>query len=388
MFGLSKEEWRELNGIYTSTEICQQPELWIETLNIIDSNKDKINRFLDEKLKTKNIRVIFSGAGTSAYVGEILVPYLNEKKEYIYEAIPTTDIVSNPVKYLKKDIPTILVSFARSGNSPESVATYNLANQIVEDIYHIFITCNHKGELAEISKDKDNILLLLMPEKSNDKGFAMTSSFSCMTLAAMLIFDMENFESNKDEILRMEYIANDILNDKYKMLNEIKDLDFKRVVYLGSGSFYALSKESALKLLELTRGQITSLSETPLGFRHGPKSIINDETLIFVYLSNNEYSIKYDMDLINEIYHNTGNHKIVAISRNCNEDINRISDYYLCLNTGSDIKNDICVALLFVLYAQIFALFASVKTGVEPDNPNPSGMVNRVVQGVVIHNYN
>ena len=81
------------------------------------------------------IKVILTGAGTSAYVGDTLVPYFKEvydERKWNFNAIATTDIVANPETYLKKDVATVLVSFARSGNSPESVATVDLAKALVE----------------------------------------------------------------------------------------------------------------------------------------------------------------------------------------------------------------------------------------------------------------
>lgn len=388
MFGINKERWEELNGWNTSSEIYQQPDLWLEVLSTIQSNEDEINKFMEKNLNEERVRVIFTGAGTSAYVGEIVAPYLDREKKHSYEAIGTTDIVANPTTYLGKDIPTIMVSFARSGNSPESVATYELANELVDDISHVFITCNAEGKLADISKTDDNILLLLMPEQSNDKGFAMTSSFSCMTLTAALIFDMENIENNEKQVVEMETIAKDILNEGYKNLEKLLDYDYERIVYLGSDSLYGLAKESALKLLELTRGQIIAHSETVLGFRHGPKSIVNDDTLVFVYISEDDYSRKYDLDILNELYHDIGDHKVISISKQVNSELEERSHHQLLLTeVNSNIKNQVLVSLLYVLYAQVFSLLASVKSGVEPDNPNPSGSVNRVVQGVIIHQY-
>src|SRR5699024_1598763 len=295
-------------------EISQQPKLWLEVLKIVEDNKDNINKFLEERLNKDKVRVIFAGAGTSAYVGEIATQQLNMGEEYIYEAIPTTDIIAEPEIYFKKDIPTILVSFARSGNSPESVATYNLANEMIDEVSHIFITCNVEGKLAEISKGKENVLLLLMPDESNDKGFAMTSSFSCMTLTSLLIFDMENFKNNKKQIIEMATIGKDILNSDQKEIKGLIDSKYNRIVYLGSSSFRGLTKESGLKLLELTRGQIISHYETTLGFRHGPKSITNNNTLIIIYISEDPYTRKYDIDMLKEIYNDAGDHKVVAIS--------------------------------------------------------------------------
>lgn len=389
MFGVDDEKWKELNGFNTATEIYQQPKLWLEVLKIVEDNKDGINKFLEARLKKDKVRVIFAGAGTSAYVGEIATQQLNMGEEYIYEAIATTDIVANPEIYFKKDIPTILVSFARSGNSPESVATYNLANEMIDEVSHIFITCNVEGKLAEISQGKENVLLLLMPEESNDKGFAMTSSFSCMTLTALLIFDMGNFENNKKQILEMATIGKDILKGDQEEIKGLIDPKYNRIVYLGSSTFRGLTKESGLKLLELTRGQIISHSETTLGFRHGPKSITNDNTLIFIYISEDPYTRKYDIDMLKEIYNDEGGHRVIAISNKYYEEVEENSNKYFYLNKdGNNIDNTGFMSLLYALYAQLVALFYSINVNVEPDDPNPSGIVNRVVKGVTIYKKN
>ncbi|MCF6461379.1 SIS domain-containing protein [Clostridium sp. Cult3] len=389
MFGVDDEKWKKLNGFNTATEIYQQPKLWLEVLKIVEDNKDDINKFLEARLKKDKVRVIFAGAGTSAYVGEIATQQLNMGGEYIYEAIATTDIVANPEIYFKKDIPTILVSFARSGNSPESVATYNLANEMIDEVSHIFITCNVEGKLAEISQGKENVLLLLMPEESNDKGFAMTSSFSCMTLTALLIFDMGNFENNKKQILEMATIGKDILKGDQEEIKGLIDPKYNRIVYLGSSTFRGLTKESGLKLLELTRGQIISHSETTLGFRHGPKSITNDNTLIFIYISEDPYTRKYDIDMLKEIYNDEGGHRVIAISNKYYEEVEENSNKYFYLNKdGNNIDNTGFMSLLYALYAQLVALFYSINVNVEPDDPNPSGIVNRVVKGVTIYKKN
>lgn len=388
MFGIREEVWKNINGFNTATEIYQQPELWLETLQIIQNNIEKIKGFFAGFQENKNTRVIFAGAGTSAYIGETLVPYLQRKYNYRFEAIPTTHIVTNPENYLEKDTTTIIISFGRSGNSPESMATFNLAEQLINDVHHIFITCNPDGEMAKTAKDKKNILLLLMPEKSNDKGFAMTSSLTCMMLAALLIFDIQNLENYSKQLAEIANIGKNILDNNHQKLSELLNSTPKRVIYLGSGSFYGLSKESALKLLELTRGKIIGYSESVLGFRHGPKSIVNDETLVFIFLSQDAYSKKYDIDLLKEIYNDPGDHTVIAISANFENDLKEICDDLLYLpEEAAEIDNPILISMLYILYAQVFALLASVKSGIEPDNPNPGGIVNRVVKGVNIYPY-
>ena len=381
MFGLSKDEWKNLDGLYTASEIYQQPRLWNEVPKILEDRKEEIKSFLENVLSKQNLQIIFTGAGTSAYTGDFITPYLNKKSGHKFKSIATTDIVTNPEMYLDKNIPTLLVSFARSGNSPESVATVNLANKVVKEIYHLVITCNKDGKLAEYSKNDENALAIILPEESNDKGFAMTSSFSCMALTATLIFD-NNY--SKEELNKTVETASSMLINIEEKLNPIINFDFNRIVYLGSGSYHGLSKEASLKLLELTRGKVVGYYESSLGFRHGPKSIVDDKTVVLVFQSNNEYALDYDKDILKEMYHDEGNHKVVSIGRN--EDVREYTHFYLDVPV-ENLENDVFLGLLYVLYAQVFSLLASIKNGINPDNPNPSGAVNRVVKGVIIHEY-
>ena len=87
-------------------------------------------------------------------------------------------------------MPTLLVSFARSGNSPESMAAVALAEQGVADCHHLIFTCNAEGALYAEGKRLRKAHVVLLPEETNDRGFAMTSSFPGMMLAASLAFDV------------------------------------------------------------------------------------------------------------------------------------------------------------------------------------------------------
>ena len=376
------------NGAYfTAKEINQQPKLWLETVNMLKNKRNEIEAYIKRKKLVKGVRIILTGAGTSAYVGDTAATYLSKKLNLRVESIPTTDIVSSPEDYFKAEVPTILVSFARSGNSPESLATYNLAEQIVKDLSQIVITCNEDGQLGKQCVKSDENLLLLMPKESNDKSFAMTSSFTCMLLTSLFIFDMENFDNNVKVIENVIKRGQAILDTKTGEILELAKLGYKRVVYLGSSSLAGLSKEAALKNLELTSGKIFSICESTMGFRHGPKSIINDETLVFVFVSSDKYTKKYDLDMIKEIYKDTGTQKVVAIAQTADENLKDISYKVLITDDQVGILEDAYSALDFILYAQLFAFFYSMDLGITPDNPRPDGTVNRVVEGVTIHEY-
>ncbi len=387
MFKLEEQKLKDLGAIITTNEIKQQPELWLETYEIYKSNKEKLSKFIDKIGNNHGqFRVIFTGAGTSAYVGNSILPYLKNKndiRKYIFEAIPTTDIVSNPYDYLKKDVPTLLISFARSGNSPESLAALNLGKQIVDNFYHLAITCNPEGELAKMTKNDENNYLLLMPSKSNDRGFAMTGSFSCMMLSAILIFDSLEDDVEKSYIHTIIEMGRTVI-DREDEIHELINKDFDRVVYLGSGGLGGLTEEAQLKLLELTAGKIATVYNSPMGFRHGPKSFIDEKTFVFEFVSNCSYTRKYDLDVLEEIKRD----KIAKLT--CAVSVKNDSNFSgIKFEFGEKYNKlpDVYLAMPYILFAQTIALFVSIKVGNRPDTPSATGTVNRVVKGVTIYEY-
>lgn len=386
MFKKKEIELKKIGANVTTREIKQQPKLWQETLENFKKQEPHISDFLN-KIKTQHkgkIRVIFTGAGTSAYVGDTVVPYLSQAGNtniYQFESIPTTDIVSAPYDYLKSEEPTILVSLARSGNSPESIATVNIAKQIVNDLYEITITCAPEGKLAISAKGDKHNLLLMMPPLSNDQGFAMTGSYSCMSLTAMLIFDTKPTEIKERFVKNIISMGNEVI-DRETEIQNIVNLDFDRIVYLGSGSLSGLTREAQLKVLELTAGRITTMFDSSMGFRHGPKSFVNNKTLVFVFVSNQQYTRQYDIDILEEI--NSDKISTKTLSIDVSGKLNFSGDRFTFKN-GYERLPEGYLALAYVMFAQAVSLLCSIKVKNTPDTPSTSGVVNRVVKGVKIH---
>ena len=386
MLDYTKEELLELGAEITTREIYQQPDVWKEAFEAYQEKREEITAFLqDIAAKHDYIKVILTGAGTSAYVGDTLVPYFKEvydERKWNFNAIATTDIVANPQTYLKKEVPTVLVSFARSGNSPESVATVDLAKALVDELYQVTITCAAEGELALQAHGDDRNLLLLQPAASNDAGFAMTSSFTSMMLTALLVFDPEEFSVKSKRFEVLSNLSRKVL-DNAADVKELVDLEFNRVIYLGAGPFFGLAHEAQLKILELTAGQVATMYESPVGFRHGPKSLINEDTVVLVFGTTTDYTRKYDLDLVREVAGDQIARRVVLLSDQAFglENVKEVA-----LGCGG-VLNDIYRVFPYIVYAQLFALLTSLKVENKPDTPSPTGTVNRVVQGVIIHEY-
>lgn len=360
----------------TYNEIFQQAEKWREVYRLYEQRKEKIEEFLAKV--GSDVKIIFTGAGTSEYVGNILNEYLKSLGTYNFSSIATTDLVSCPYLHFAKNQKTLLVSFARSGNSPESLAAVKLGEQIVDDFYNIAITCAPDGKLALNLKDDEKSFVFIEPEGTNDKGFAMTSSFTSMLLTGLLIFDKR--DDKKELVESIAKTCQAIIADK-ENIEKLVDFDFERIIYLGSGPLYKLTNEARLKILELTAGNVASLYESSMGFRHGPKSFVNDKTLVVSFVSSNPYTSQYDLDILDETYADKIAQRVIAIA---NKEIAGDFEKLLYKNL---INEDVYLALPYIVIAQLISLITSLRVGNTPDNPSKSGTVNRVVKGVEIHEY-
>ena len=386
LLGLEISRLEDCSGLNTAKEIIQQPDTWRESVKNLIKNKIEIKSFIGSFLSKKEFRIILTGAGTSAFAGEVCEPYLTSLLNKRVEAIATTDLVASPKSYFIKDIPTLLVSFARSGNSPESVHAVNLASQLVDDLYQIVITCNENGKLAKNTVNDEKSLLLLMPPQTNDLGFAMTSSFTTMVLNAMAVFNIDNIENFSSDVDKLSNSVNDFIENNIEKVTSLANEDFERIVYLGSSTSKGIARESALKVLELTAGKVNASYDTPLGFRHGPKSVVDDETVSVIYISNDEYTRKYDLDLAKEMLAHKKNDKVVIVGDNIEEDILNKADYVFNVeNINYTVENEVLLPLQQIIFGQMLSFLKSVNLGITPDNPCPTGEVNRVVQGVILH---
>ena len=384
MFEKSVDELKALGADITTAEIKQQPELWEDTFQIYMDNKEAIEAFLAEanSMAEGRTSVVFAGAGTSDYVSDTAAPYLRHVGDlgtYDFKPVATTDIVSAPRDFLNPDEPTILVSFARSGNSPESLAAVKVARDYVKNIKFLNITCAPEGKLAVESKGDPDALTLLIP-RANDKGFAMTGSYSCMTLLSTLIFDPASDEQKLAWVREAAKMGREVVEREPQIADFLAG-DFNRVTYLGSGAFVGLAQESQLKILELAHGLVATSWDSSMGYRHGPKSFVDDKTLVFVFVNNDAYTRQYDLDILNEINGDQIAQKTIAVQ----QDAGTLFEGESFTFTGSAELPEGYLALPFVMIAQVVSLLNSVRCDNTPDTPSPSGTVNRVVKGVTIH---
>lgn len=387
IFNIDENEMNKNSSIFTLKEIYQQPKTWLKTLTQVKENKKSIQDFISQVINYDDFDVIFTGAGTSEFVGNSLYSDLNKQLNYKVKSYGTTDIVASPEAYISKNKPTLLISFGRSGNSPESIGAVEAASSVSDNLFNLFITCNKNGLLSKMSKELKNCYAINLTDETHDQSFAMTSSFTNMYLAAYLCFNLDKLDEKSEIITDISLATEDFLDKGFEVANKIvNEYNFNRIVYLGSNVLKGISQESSLKMLELTAGKTVAIFDTPLGFRHGPKSIIDDSTLIVVYVSDNEYTYKYELDLIKEISSQKKKNKLVVISNKPYAELETLADYIYAYKINYNLNNAE-LGLAYITFAQTLSVLKSLSMGLTPDNPCPSGEVNRVVKGVTLYPY-
>jgi tagatose-6-phosphate ketose/aldose isomerase len=381
--GLRMKDLQDREALNTAREIASQPSSWEKTYKRFLEEKEYILQFLQKVWEHDFPYIILTGAGTSAFIGEALVGSFQKKWNGVCRAIATTDIITHPENYFIKSRPTLLISFARSGDSPESVAAVELAKEHCDCLYELNITCNKDGALAKKIKDTDSYTFLL-PEETNDQSLAMTSSFSSMLLTGLLISNILDVEQLRPTIDRVCELGNYVLNDCLPDIQKMAETDFKRMVFMGSGPLFGIAHESHLKVQELSNGKVICKFDSFLGFRHGPKAVVDDTTVVVYLLSNSAGVQPYELDLVRSAKTTAAGERSIAIGNSYDESELKF-DLSIRFPGGTEDIQEEFLSVFYILPAQIIGFYKSLSLGLSPDSPSQNGAISRVVQGVKIY---
>lgn len=369
---------------FTIKEILQQPRVWNETFDLLRRLRQELREWLDRIGFNKDAELVFTGAGSSEFCANVAATIYLKAGYSRARSIPTTDLLSTP-EYCLGARKKLVVTFARSGDSPESEGAYKTVRKYCPGSSHLVITCNKEGALAKVASAPEDYVLALPPD-TNDKSLAMTSSFTTMLIASILVKDLDRLDEASEEIAATCTLANCILGDQVRAtIEKISVMSIiNRAVFLGSGAMKGIAKECHLKLQELTDGGLMCAYDTFMGLRHGHKAIIHEDTLIVYLLSNNPRTREYEYDLISQIRVEHNPAAQILVSANV-ADID--GDFDLRVDGGgmSFGEDNEYVYAAFTLVGQLLGWHFSRSYGLEPDSPSVSGAISRVVSGVKIH---
>ncbi|MDI6871503.1 MAG: SIS domain-containing protein [Bacillota bacterium] len=378
------EKARSKGLAYTPREIAHQPEAWFKTAERV-LEEAPLAGFLRQALEPAG-PVILAGAGTSYYVGTSVRNFLTASWKRTVLAVPSTEIVLAPDLCLPRDA-TLMISYARSGQSPEGNAALELARQVRPETAHLAVTCNHEGLLYRLAGGWPGGFPLLLPEMTNDRGLAMTSSYSSMVVATYGLAFLNEPETYLSLVEKLAVTARRILDAEADAARQIAEMPFARALYVGNRDLFGVAQEAHLKLQEMSAGRVIGKAETTLGLRHGPMASIDDQTLVVVFLSSDPYVRRYELDLLRELKNQGLGMLRVAIDEQADLEVAPLVDHLVELRLGGTPMGDLSRAPAAVIFPQLLALFRSLHEGLLPDAPSPKGVINRVVQGVRIYPY-
>jgi tagatose-6-phosphate ketose/aldose isomerase len=387
LLALPEEEKSSRGLLYTPAEIAQQPSTWLSTFELFQERRTEIRDFL----RIAGIRreadlrptVFLVGAGTSDYIGRSLTQLLRRLWQCEVIAVPSTDLLTNLQDWLVPGSRYLWISFSRSGESPEGIAVLQRALETHPEIHHLIVCCNAQGRMLRETAGCKQVLGIPLPDAVQDRGLAMTSSFSNMVIFGQCLANIANpsaFQSILDKLVES---GKSFLEMAAESAAELARGPFKKACFVGSGPLKAVAKESALKLLELTSGKTQAMSESALGLRHGPMAALNEETLFVAFLSGERTIQKYEISLLEEIGRKRLVKSRVVVCHSPSTAIRANADQVLAHNT-SGLPDDYRPPL-DVTFGQLLGLFFSIRWNLKPDNPSPSGAISRVVQNVLIH---
>ena len=373
---------------HTPREIWQQPETWGTTYGICTARKPELVDALRRAgigRGTASPNVYLVGAGTSDYTGRAMALLLRRRWGCDAWAIPSTTLLTDFDDFHAAGKDYLWISFSRSGDSPEGVAVLERALQRNRAIHHLVITCNQKGKMAELcAVNPDRALALILDDTVNDRGLAMTSSFSNMLVAGQCLAHLEDLDEFGTLISALSECGRQFLPAAAETAAEVTSLGCARACFVGSGVLRGVADECALKVVELSAGKITTLAETPLGLRHGPMSSVDGQTLFVAFLSSDAGRRGYELDLLREIDRKRLGRVRLAVSAGDGAGLSELVDYNLPLNCPMDFS-DLYRPALDVMLGQLLGLFASLRCGLKPDQPSPTGAITRVVQPIKLY---
>jgi tagatose-6-phosphate ketose/aldose isomerase len=389
LLNLPEQEKSERGLEHTPREIWQQPATWNSTYERCRARHAELREIVRGsgigRGATASPTVYLVGAGTSDYTGRALAPLLRRQWGCDAWAVPSTTLLTDFDDFHLSGREYIWISFSRSGDSPEGVAVLERALEKHRSIRHIVITCNPQGNMAQLcSRHAGRALAIVLDDAVNDRGLAMTSSFSNMLLAGQCVAQLDELEKFHATVAQMSQTGEQFLPAAAEVAAAITTLGCTRACFVGSGAMRAVADESALKVVELSAGKVTTMAETPLGLRHGPMSSLDSQTLFVAFLSSDARRRGYELDLLREIDRKRLGRVRAAVTVQGIDDVSPLADYCLSLDCPREFP-DYYRPALDVMLGQLIGLFGSMRHGLKPDQPSPSGTISRVVSPIKLY---
>jgi len=334
---------------HTLSEIINQPLAWAATIDIVEAKSDELLELMDGVDE-----IVFTGCGSALNVSVTAAATFQQLTGIRARAVPAADLEFFPDTVFASDGAYLVVPISRSGSTTETVMASDVATG--RGIKTLAITCYPDSPLACRSTRT------LTLEPANEQSVTTTQSLTSMILTTQLISGIIAERSDYLAELRLLPELGQQVIDRYgEMGREVAETaSITKFAFVGSGPYLGLARESQLKIKEMTL--LPSDSYPVLDYRHGPKSNVDEEMLVTLFMSDRGRRI--EVEFLEEMKYLNGN--VLVICDKAELDTANCADYSAEVNSG---LCDMARGILYMPPIHFLAYYKSLALGQDPDNP-------------------
>lgn len=339
-------------GVHTYREIMEQFAAWEATLDEVLNQKQRLERFLQEEGFHE---AIFTGCGSSYYSSLAAAAAFQAITGIRSSAFPASEIFLYPERSLVHKGAILLAVISRSGETIETLqAVETFRQKGGENV--LAITCYQESALVKSAS------LSLVAREAEENSIVQTRSFSSMLLAAHLFAAIAAGRADyQSELEGLPTHGVRVMEESHPFIQRTaEDERYTQFFFLGSGGYYGLACEASLKMKEMSLSQAEAFHS--LEFRHGPKSMLAENSLVIALLSDSAMS--YEVPLLAEL-RGYGAQVLALVERRSKEGLG-VVDYVIPLHSG---LSELARGLLFMPPLQLLGYYRAMAKGLDPDRP-------------------
>lgn len=257
-----------MRGVHTLAEIQSQPQIWRDATRIFEEQSDALSKLW----QTQHFdRVIFTGCGSTHYLSQLGASLFRGAVDAPVWAFPASEIVLFPDSTLNAYANSLLITISRSGSTTETLEALRLFKSRCCGTT-LAISCYNDSPLVESAE------LSLVINSAREESIAQTRSFSAMAIMVQALAGLFGGEDTR-VLAQLPAIGERLLNDHDALARQLgEDPTIERFFFLGSQHLYPLACEAMLKMKEMSLAYSEAFHT--LEFRHGPMSMVNEQTLV------------------------------------------------------------------------------------------------------------
>jgi glucosamine--fructose-6-phosphate aminotransferase (isomerizing) len=292
--------------------------------------------------------VLFLGCGSSFYLAAYAAQVWRSRLGLHAQAVPASEFLIRPEAWSQRNVPAFAFGISRTGETTETL----LALAQARDRHGLQIapvTCSPDSTLAKLSSNA-----LSFPEVA-ERGTVMTRAFT-----GILACFLECAGCGR-EVRKLPALISASLDQHQGFLDSLAQQPFENAVFLGTGPFLQIARESALKVREMTGGRAEA--HQLFEFRHGHHVVLQPGTLIWVFTGPKD--LPYLPGVFPELKRSGATLLVCGVD--VAEDLQSAAD--LVLNLRGPVGASDVEALGLLHLAQLYACFRTIRLGLDPDHP-------------------